>query len=108
MGSWAISERGRVVVGTLDGGGVNSLDESALAGLDGLLDRVRDDGDVRALVLTGAGSTFCVGLDLDLLGRAFDDSDYFLDVVTRYHAILQRIETLPVPVVAAVNGTTRA
>jgi enoyl-CoA hydratase/carnithine racemase len=108
MGRWAISERPRTVVGTLDGGGVNSLDEEALSGLDALLDRVRDDEDVRALVLTGAGSTFCIGLDLDLLGRAFDDHDYFLDVVGRYHAILRRIETLPVPVVAAVNGTTRA
>jgi enoyl-CoA hydratase/carnithine racemase len=96
------------VIATLDGGGVNSLDEDALAGLDRLLERVRDDTEVRALVLTGAGSTFCVGLDLGLLGRAFDDHDYFLDVVGRYHAILRRIETLPVPVVAAVNGTTRA
>lgn len=108
MASWAISDRGPVVVATLDGNGVNSLDETALAGLDQLLARVRDDGGVRALVLTGAGKTFCVGLDLDLLGRAFDDHDYFLDVVGRFHALLRRIETLPVPVVAAVNGTTRA
>jgi enoyl-CoA hydratase/carnithine racemase len=108
MGRWAVSERPHVVVATLDGGGVNSLDEEALTGLDALLDRVRDDADVRALVLTGAGDTFCIGLDLDLLGRAFAQHDYFLDVVGRYHATLQRLETLPVPVVAAVNGTTRA
>ncbi|MGY1694711.1 enoyl-CoA hydratase/isomerase family protein [Geodermatophilus sp. SYSU D00814] len=108
MAGWTIAEAPHVVVATLDGGAVNSLDEGALRGLDLLLDRVVDDEDVRALVLTGAGSTFCVGLDLDLLGRAFGDHDYFLDVVGRFHAVLRRIETLPAPVVAAVNGTTRA
>ncbi len=108
MAGWTISERPHAVVGTLDGGGLNSLDEEALGGLDALVDRAAGDQDVRALVLTGAGSSFCVGLDLGLLGRAFDDHDYFLDVVGRFHAVLRRIEALPVPVVAAVNGTTRA
>ena len=108
MGNWTVSERPNLLVATLDGGGANSLDEDALRGLDALLDRVDAEEGVRALVLTGAGSTFCIGLDLDLLGRAFDDHDYFSDVVGRYHATLQRLEALPVPVIAAVNGTTRA
>lgn len=108
MSLWSVSDHGRAIVATIDGGGINSLDEEALTGLAALLDQVAGDDGVRALVLTGAGSTFCLGLDIDLLGRAFADHDYFLDVLVRYHALLRRLELLPVPVVAAVNGTTRA
>lgn len=108
MSRWSVAESGHAVIGTLDGGGVNSLDEEALGGLANLLDRAEDDREMRALVLTGAGPTFCIGLDIDLLGRAFGDHAYFRDVLTRYHALLRRIELLPVPVIASVNGTTRA
>lgn len=66
------------------------------------------DEEVRALVLTGAGETFCVGLDIDLLGRAFKDSSYFRDVLHRFNLLLRKLERLPVPVIAAVNGLARA
>lgn len=108
MSHWSVAQSGHALVATLDGGRVNSLDEEALSGLANVLDQVENTTETRALVLTGAGPTFCVGLDLDLLRRAFSDHDYFRDVLTRYHALLHRIETLPVPVVASVNGTTRA
>ena len=73
MSLWSVSDHGRAIVATIDGGGINSLDEEALTGLAALLDQVAGDDGVRALVLTGAGSTFCLGLDIDLLGRAFAD-----------------------------------
>lgn len=108
MGHWSIDADGGALVATLQGGGVNSLDEDSLAGFGALLDRVDSDDGTHVLVLTGAGSTFCVGLDLDLLGRAFADHEYFSDVIARLHALLDRLALLPVPVIAAVNGTTRA
>lgn len=79
-----------------------------LAALPDPLRRVREDPDVKALVISGAGDAFCIGLDIDLLGRAFDDPAYFKDVLERLKRILIDIESLPVPVVAAVNGLTRA
>lgn len=99
---------GAVATAVLDGRGVNALDEEALAGLEAAVDSVERDATVRALVITGAGRTFCVGLDLDLLGAAFANHDYFTRVLRRVHALFLRIERLDVPVVAAVNGTTRA
>jgi enoyl-CoA hydratase/carnithine racemase len=51
---------------------------------------------------------FCVGLDLDLLTRAFADLGYFGSVLERFNAALHDIESLDVPVIAAVNGLTRA
>ncbi|HVL89314.1 MAG TPA: enoyl-CoA hydratase/isomerase family protein [Actinomycetota bacterium] len=86
----------------------NAIDEAMLEALPPALRRVRDDPDVKALVITGAGDAFCIGLDIDLLERAFDDPEYFRDVLERFKRILGDIEALPVPVVAAANGLTRA
>jgi enoyl-CoA hydratase/carnithine racemase len=101
--------RDRVLWATLDRpDSQNGIDESVLAGLDAALDAVDDDEALRAMVVTGAGAVFSVGLDLALLDRAFADLDYFEDVVARLGALLQRVERAPVPVVAAVNGLARA
>ena len=87
---------------------LNSISEDRIADLAEMIARVRADAGVRALTLTGSGRAFCVGLDLDLLKRAFYDMAYFEDVVRRLQAVLLDLEALPVPVIAAVNGITRA
>lgn len=87
---------------------LNSISEERLADLSGVVAHVQENTDVRALVLTGSGRAFCVGLDLDLLQRAFGDMSYFESVVRRLQTILLDLEALPVPVIAAVNGITRA
>jgi enoyl-CoA hydratase/carnithine racemase len=87
---------------------VNAIDEDVLAGLADAMVAVAAEDRVKVLVITGTGELFCAGLDIDLLGRAFDDHAYFLDVLTRYRDVLLSVERLPVPVVAAVNGLTRA
>ncbi|MGH3115149.1 MAG: enoyl-CoA hydratase/isomerase family protein, partial [Gaiellaceae bacterium] len=87
---------------------LNAIDEEVLAALAGLVETVAGDEDVKAFVLTGTGDAFCVGLDLGLLERAFADTAYFRDVLVRLKDLLLGLEALPMPVVAAVNGTTRA
>lgn len=88
---------------------LNSLTETRFAELEAVLDRVEADGDLSALVLWGGeGKSFCVGLDLDLLDRAFDDLPYFEQVVRRLARLIERIEALPIPTLAAVNGFARA
>src|SRR5918998_2124954 len=66
---------------------------------------LRGRGDVRAVVLAGAGGTFSAGGDLQMLERlrkaTFDESRTFmLDFYARYLSILD----LPMPTVAAVDG----
>lgn len=101
--------RERIAHVTLDRpAALNGIDEAMLRALPDVLARVRDDASVKALVIAGAGDAFCVGLDIGLLGRAFEDPDYFRDVVERLKGIFLDLEALPVPVVAAVNGLARA
>lgn len=60
-------------------------------------------GEARALVLTGAGSAFCIGHDLEETGAA--SGRQAGDILREEYApILERLRTLPIPTLAAVNG----
>lgn len=87
---------------------MNSLTDARFADLEAVLDSVEADGELGALIIASTGKAFCVGLDLDLLKRAFDELDYFETVVRRLNRIITRIEALPIPTIVAVNGFARA
>ena len=87
---------------------LNAISEARLDDLEAVLDQVETDADTRVLIFTGEGRAFCVGLDLDLLDRAFGDLAYFEATVRRLARIIERIEALPIPTIAACNGYARA
>jgi enoyl-CoA hydratase/carnithine racemase len=64
-----------------------------------LLDRAAADADVRAIVLTGAGRSFCPGLDSGRLEHAVGTGLVLGGRRSQHYAI-----TLPKPMVAAING----
>jgi enoyl-CoA hydratase/carnithine racemase len=87
---------------------LNSITEDVIDELAAAIAEVAGASTVVALVIRGTGKAFCVGLDLDLLDRAFDDPDYFKSILHRYGQVLRDLEALQVPVIAVVNGITRA
>ncbi|MRK00242.1 enoyl-CoA hydratase [Aeromicrobium sp. S22] len=84
----------------------NALDTATKIALREALDRVGGDDDVRAVVLTGAGASFCVGQDLGEHAAALgaDASTAFDTVDEHYSPIVMALATMPKPVIAAVNG----
>jgi methylglutaconyl-CoA hydratase len=77
----------------------NALSSQLLEELDRALRDATGDDDVRAIVLTGAGTVFCSGADLAERGSAAPN---------RMPDILTCIVESPVPVIARVNGPARA
>jgi 2-(1,2-epoxy-1,2-dihydrophenyl)acetyl-CoA isomerase len=81
----------------------NALDEATKVALRDGLAAVGADHTVRAVVLTGAGSAFCVGQDLR--EHAANLRDRSIEQVPDHYApIAHSLLTMPKPVIAAVNG----
>ena len=95
---------GAVVTLTLDSpANRNALSRQLLAELATGLAEAQSDPDVRVVVLTGSGSTFCSGVDLtERLHPPAGDAPASLP------EILTTIVTMPQAVVARVNGHVRA
>jgi enoyl-CoA hydratase len=78
----------------------NALDLATMTALVEVL-RAADEGDTRAIVLTGADPAFCAGLDLEAVGSG----ELVLEEVEGIDAdpwkVLQELST---PTIAAVNG----
>jgi 2-(1,2-epoxy-1,2-dihydrophenyl)acetyl-CoA isomerase len=87
---------------------LNALTTELIAEMIDAVDRVRDEGTARALLLTGAGRAFCSGADLanggatGSQGRGPVDAGHRLE--THFNPLLERLFALPVPFITAVNG----
>jgi 2-(1,2-epoxy-1,2-dihydrophenyl)acetyl-CoA isomerase len=86
---------------------LNSFTSAMHAELREALDAAAADASVRAIILTGAGRGFCAGQDLNDPGMA-PGADGKVDIgaviEANYKPLAQRIQAMPVPVIAAVNG----
>lgn len=83
----------------------NAFDDTLIATLAQELDRLAEDRAVRALVLTGAGSAFSAGADLDWMRRAanWSAADNLADA-RRLEALLTALDRFPRPTIARING----
>jgi 2-(1,2-epoxy-1,2-dihydrophenyl)acetyl-CoA isomerase len=83
---------------------LNSFTAAMHAELRAALDAAAADGSVRCVVVTGAGRGFCAGQDLNDAGMAGDDVDVGEVIERLYRPLALRVRSMPVPVIAAVNG----
>ncbi len=82
---------------------MNALNAVAKQELLGLMELLRDDASVRAIVITGAGGkAFVAGTDVEELAGL--DRERGLTFSQQGHALMNLIEQIGKPVIAAVNG----
>ena len=82
----------------------NAMTAAMWAALPGLLAELADDAEVRVLVVTGAGPSFCAGADLaDLLGGP-DADDPMAEVRAGNLAAQAALRAFPKPTVAMIRG----
>ena len=84
---------------------MNAVNYEVMDGLEEFLDRVSDDPDVGYAVLTGAGDrAFCSGGDLSEF-HGMQTAEEAYPMLSRMAGLLYRVATLPMPVIALVNGS---
>ncbi|HKE05966.1 MAG TPA: enoyl-CoA hydratase/isomerase family protein [Blastocatellia bacterium] len=99
----AIERRANVLLLTLNRAEKrNSLHPDLIGQLSSALADAANDESLNVVIITGAGTTFCAGLDLDyLLGLDIEDRVAYLEGV---FALFRQIYAMPQPVIAAING----
>ena len=86
----------------------NAISIEMIECMNAALERAADDREVRVLILTGAGSAFCVGADLKQLAGWSHDPSLRERFYRHAPTFFRLLEEFPHPVIAAVNGITAA
>lgn len=87
----------------------NALTPELMEELTQALEAAAGNGHCRVVLITGAGSAFCAGLDLDVLRANVDaGEDAALQDAERIATLFRTLHALPKPTIAAVNGAAIA
>lgn len=89
----------------------NALSQPLIVALADAFRRAAADAAGRCVILTGAGSVFCAGMDLAELEQTIqqqEQSNAVWDNALRLATLYDLIYTLPKPTIAAVNGAAVA
>jgi enoyl-CoA hydratase/carnithine racemase len=88
---------------------LNALSASVMHALDSALDQLAADGTLRAAVVTAEGRAFSAGGDLlEFNDQLQSDPRKLIETLAFNQRVFAKLESLPVPVVGAVNGTAVA
>jgi methylglutaconyl-CoA hydratase len=83
----------------------NAFDEAMIGELDAAFAQLQADTSVRVIVLAGEGKHFSAGADLQWMQRASEASlEWNVADARRFAGMLARIERMPKPTVARVQG----
>ncbi|WP_134322556.1 enoyl-CoA hydratase/isomerase family protein [Cumulibacter soli] len=85
----------------------NQMSADALVAFHDILDELEKDLQVRCLVITGTGSSWCAGADLrEERGQTPEQLKAHADSRASFGTLIGRLETIRFPVIAAINGYT--
>lgn len=84
----------------------NALDPEMSRGLEQALRDIQDDPDVRAVILTGAGGSFCAGGDVKAMNATADQNtaEVRRTRLHRSHRMIKLLSEMDRPLIAAVDG----
>lgn len=85
----------------IDAPPANALGHSLRVDLLKTLDAIENNFDMRAVILTGRGKSFCAG---DNLHEAMERGEDALASLSQFGRLLDKIEHFRVPIIAAING----
>jgi enoyl-CoA hydratase/carnithine racemase len=84
----------------------NALSLELMQELIACLSEIENNPGVRAIILAAAGPAYCSGHDLrEMVGRGVDEYRHIFDVCTE---LMQKIQSIPQPVIAEVQGIATA
>jgi enoyl-CoA hydratase/carnithine racemase len=87
---------------------LNAISPALLEALEGACEAIEGDATVRVVTLTAAGRAFCAGADLKAVQALSPDPVRWAGFMRLWHRVFDRIEALPVPVIAGVHGLALA
>ena len=83
----------------------NAFDDEMIREMTWWADSVAADREVRAVVISGAGPSFCAGADMRWMSRvATFTRDQNMEDATQAARLFLSIDRLPIPVIARVHG----
>ena len=99
-----LEKKGHIAIATINRPkALNALNSDVLTDLGELVDIVNADSEIRALVLTGSGEkAFVAGADIGEMSTLTPEAGEAFG--KHGNDVFRRIETLPIPTIAAING----
>lgn len=86
----------------------NALNAELCEELVRVVEICREDDEIRAVILTGAGAAFCSGGDLKAFREGIDtpsQTHLFRDLTKSLNRLIMDLRLLPKPVIASINGS---
>ena len=80
----------------------NALSPQLLLDLCGVFRQLQDESDIYSVILTGAGTAFCAGLDLKAMAE--DESGLGVYAIHAQHDITAAMTAFDRPIIVGVNG----
>jgi enoyl-CoA hydratase/carnithine racemase len=86
----------------------NPLSLNLMTDMQELLNALKDDKDVKVIIIRGKGPTFCTGHNMNELVCDSYDLSHFKKIFSVCSQLMQTLHEMPQPVIAQVHGTAMA